>query len=55
MGLEVGYYDQAHCIKEFQSFFQQSPQQFFHRNSRLMNISQEIISRRFSNYYDPKA
>ncbi|MCB0633344.1 MAG: helix-turn-helix domain-containing protein [Saprospiraceae bacterium] len=54
MGLEVGYYDQAHCIKEFQSFFQHSPHQFFQRNSQLLKISQEIISRRFSNFYDPR-
>ena len=54
MGLEVGYYDQAHCIKDFKSFFQHSPLQFFHQNSSLLNISQEIIRRRFSNYYDPK-
>lgn len=55
MGLEVGYYDQAHCIKEFQSFFNHSPLQYFQQNSRLLKISQGIISRRFSNYYDPKA
>jgi AraC-like DNA-binding protein len=54
MGLEVGYYDQAHCIKEFQSFFQHSPLQYFQRNSQLLKISQGIIDRRFSNYYDPR-
>jgi AraC-like DNA-binding protein len=55
MGLEVGYYDQAHCIKEFQSFFNHSPLQLFQNNSRLLKISQGIIHRRFSNFYDPKA
>lgn len=55
MGLEVGYYDQAHCIKEFHSFFNHSPLPFFQYNGRLLNISQGIINRRFSNYYDPKA
>lgn len=54
MGLEVGYYDQAHCIKEFQAFFDHSPLQFFQHQSQLLRISQGIIDRRFSNYYDPK-
>ncbi|PHN05943.1 DUF6597 domain-containing transcriptional factor [Flavilitoribacter nigricans] len=55
MGLEVGYYDQAHCIKEFQSFFNHSPLPYFQYNGSLLRISQGIINRRFSNYYDPRA
>ena len=53
LALESGYYDQAHFIREFKSFFQYSPRQFFKQESQLLRISQEIISKRFSNRYDP--
>ena len=53
LALESGYYDQAHFIREFKSFFRESPKHFFKEESQLLSISQGIISRRFSNQYDP--
>ena len=53
LALESGYYDQAHFIREFKSFFPDSPRQFFKQRSALLSISQDIISKRFSNRYDP--
>lgn len=54
LGLTVGYYDQSHCIREFQAFFRQSPLQVFRQKSQLLSVSQQIIARRFSNQYDPR-
>ena len=53
LALRAGYYDQAHFIREFRSFFGYSPMSFFRNNSQLLSISQGIISRRFGNQYDP--
>ena len=53
LALESGYYDQAHFIREFKRFFPDSPRQFFKQKSQLLRISQDIISKRFSNHYDP--
>lgn len=53
LALESGYYDQAHFIREFKSFFNDSPKQFFKQESQLLSISQDIISNRFSHRYDP--
>jgi len=53
LALESGYYDQAHFIREFKSFFHDSPKKFFKQESQLLSISQEIISKRFSHRYDP--
>lgn len=53
LALDSGYYDQAHFIREFKSFFHDSPRQFFRQESHLLSISQDIISKRFSNRYDP--
>lgn len=53
--LESGFYDQAHFIKEFKSLFGPSPREFFQQNAQLLKISQEGISRRFTNQYDPRA
>ncbi len=53
LALESGYYDQAHFIREFKSFFHYCPTQLFQNESQLLGISQDIISRRFSNQYDP--
>ena len=52
--LEAGFYDQAHFIKEFKYFYGVSPRQYFHQKSKLMAISQEIITKRFTNQYDPR-
>lgn len=52
--LEAGYYDQAHFIKEFKTFFSHCPQHFFKNESQMLRISQEIIARRFTNKYDPR-
>jgi AraC-like DNA-binding protein len=53
LALESGYYDQAHFIREFKSFFHDSPKRFFKQESKLLSISQDIIANRFSNHYDP--
>ena len=52
--LEAGFYDQAHFIKEFKSFFGSRPYHFFKHDSQLIRISQESITKRFSNQYDPR-
>ena len=52
--LEAGFYDQAHFIKEFRHFYGTNPKQFFRQESKLLKISQGIISRRFTNQYDPR-
>lgn len=53
LALDSGYYDQAHFIREFKTFFYDSPRRFFKQESQLLRISQDIISKRFSNRYDP--
>ncbi len=53
LGLEAGFYDQAHFIKEFKAFFYCSPKQFFNNDHHLLKISQEAISKRLFNIYDP--
>lgn len=53
LALEAGYYDQAHFIREFHRFFPYSPNRLLQSKSKLLQISQEIIDRRFSNLYDP--
>lgn len=55
LALEAGYYDQAHFIREFNRFFPYSPHRLLQSNSQLLQISQEIIDRRFSNIYDPRS
>ncbi len=54
LALEAGYYDQAHFIREFNRFFPYSPHRLLQSQSKLLQISQEIIDRRFSNLYDPR-
>ncbi|MCB0653976.1 MAG: AraC family transcriptional regulator [Saprospiraceae bacterium] len=53
LGLDAGFYDQAHFIKEFKSFFHCSPLHFFKNEHHLLKISQETISKRLFNVYDP--
>lgn len=55
LALEAGYYDQAHFIREFHRFFPFSPNRILQSNSQLLQISQAIIDRRFSNLYDPRS
>ncbi|MCB0520724.1 MAG: AraC family transcriptional regulator [Lewinellaceae bacterium] len=54
LGLEAGFYDQAHFIKECRSFFGDCPRRILQQQSRMVGISQQIIERRFSNQYDPR-
>ncbi len=51
--LEAGYYDQAHFIKEFKSFFFFTPKSFYQSEPHLLNISQQGIQKRFTRQYDP--
>lgn len=51
--LEVGYYDQAHFIKEFKSFFFFTPRSFYQSEPQLLRISQQGIQKRFTRQYDP--
>ncbi len=51
--LEAGYYDQAHFIKEFRSFFMHSPRRFYQSEPQLLKITQEGIQKRFTRQYDP--
>lgn len=53
LGLDAGFYDQAHFIKEFKSFFHYSPLPFFKKDHQLLKISQKTITNRFFNVYDP--
>ncbi len=51
--LEAGYYDQAHFIKEFKSFFKHTPRRFYQSEPQLLKITQEAIQKRFTRQYDP--
>ncbi|WP_299223498.1 helix-turn-helix domain-containing protein [uncultured Aquimarina sp.] len=53
IGLEAGFYDQAHFIKDFNSIFKITPFKFFAQKSNLIEITNLNISKRFSNQYDP--
>ena len=53
LGLDAGFYDQAHFIKAFKAFCHYSPLTFFKKDHNLLKISQESIANRFFNVYDP--
>lgn len=53
LGLDAGFYDQAHFIKEFKTFFHCSPLHFFKQEPHMLKISREAISKRLFNAYDP--
>ena len=52
LSLDAGYFDQSHYIKDFRTFFNSSPNNFFKSNNSI-NISQKRIERRFADFYDP--
>jgi len=54
IGLEAGFYDQAHFIKDFKSIFEISPKIFFAEKKNLIKIANFNISKRFTNQYDPR-
>lgn len=54
LSLEAGFYDQAHFIKTFKSYFGSCPLRFFKQENQLIKISQATIDKRFSNQYDPR-
>lgn len=54
LSLKVGFYDQAHFIKDFKSMLGLSPKRFFTQNSDLVQVANLNISKRFSNQYDPR-
>ncbi|MCG8574971.1 MAG: helix-turn-helix domain-containing protein [Flavobacteriales bacterium] len=49
--IDSGYYDQAHCIKEFNQLMGHAPRSFFANNHAFVL---SCISNRFSNFYDPR-
>ncbi len=53
LSIDAGYFDQAHFIKDFQSFICQSPYKFFNQIEENFKITQERIQRRLSSYYSP--
>ncbi len=53
IGLEAGFYDQAHFIKDFKTIFKTTPFQFFAQKSNLIEITNLNIAKRFTNQYDP--
>lgn len=53
IGLEAGFYDQAHFIKDFNAIFKTTPFKFFAQKSNLIEITNLNISKRFTHQYDP--
>ncbi|GGG07755.1 hypothetical protein GCM10011344_05380 [Dokdonia pacifica] len=53
IGLEAGFYDQAHFIKDFYAIFKTTPFKFFAQKSNLIEITNLNISKRFTHQYDP--
>jgi AraC-like DNA-binding protein len=51
---DVGYYDQAHSIKEFQSKYALSPTAFLKEKLTTFAYVNDTIERRFTNFYDPE-
>ncbi|MBN1340267.1 MAG: AraC family transcriptional regulator [Bacteroidales bacterium] len=53
-GLDAGYFDQAHLIKDFKTFFFTSPLQFMNcQEPEELKIIQERIKRRLTSFYSP--
>lgn len=49
--IDSGYFDQAHCIKEFNAILGLSPRAFFAQN---FDFQLTCIGKRFDAFYDPK-
>ncbi|MFT5819834.1 MAG: AraC-like DNA-binding protein [Crocinitomix sp.] len=49
--IDSGYFDQAHCIKEFKQFFTQTPKKFL---SHDFDFTLNCINNRFNHCYDPQ-
>ncbi|MBK9190446.1 MAG: helix-turn-helix domain-containing protein [Crocinitomicaceae bacterium] len=52
--LDAGFYDQAHSIHTFKNHWQLSPGIFQKTNPVLFTYAKEVMSKRFSNFYDPE-
>jgi len=52
--LNAGFYDQAHFIKDFKLLFGLPPRKFFSKNTHLIKVANQNISKRFTNQYDPR-
>lgn len=50
---DVGYYDQAHSIKEFQSKYAINPSMFIKEQWTTYAYINATIEKRFTNFYDP--
>ncbi|CAG5081983.1 helix-turn-helix transcriptional regulator [Parvicella tangerina] len=50
---DAGFYDQVHCIKEFQSKLGLSPRKFTYLNITSVPYIHSTIEKRFTNFYDP--
>ncbi|MBN1183184.1 MAG: helix-turn-helix domain-containing protein [Bacteroidales bacterium] len=54
IGLDAGYFDQSHLIKDFKNFFNISPHKFIYsQRTGNIRVIQERIKRRLSSYYSP--
>lgn len=53
LGIQAGYYDQAHLNKEFKAIFPSNPTQFFAQSTPLLNSSLGQINRRLRGGYAP--
>lgn len=53
LGLDSGYYDQAHLIKDFKYFLNDKPYKLLNSTTFSLPLSQKIIQNRFNNNYDP--
>ena len=52
--IDAGFYDQAHSINTFKNHWQLSPGIFQKTNPVLFSYAKEVMSKRFSNFYDPE-
>ncbi len=53
LGLQAGYYDQAHLIREFKATFPLTPARYFKHPARLSASTAGQIHRRFNRQYAP--
>lgn len=52
--LDAGFFDQSHCINTFKNTWQFSPGNLQKLNPGLFSFAKEVMTKRFSNFYDPE-